>query len=60
MKNLTPVPAGIPAGWKLAAWIQMSDFAFGNVEPKFYGLIVPSQAGPTLFIPRDTRYGGRN
>jgi Lipase (class 3) len=48
--SLTPPPSGIPAGWELAAWIQMSDFAFGNVEPKFYGLIAQSQADPTQFV----------
>ncbi len=48
--NLTPAPSGIPEGWELAAWIQMSDFAFGDIEPKFYGLIAQSQIDPAQFV----------
>jgi hypothetical protein len=48
--NLTPAPVGIPDGWNLVAWIQMSDFAFGNVEPKFYGFIAQNVPNPDSFV----------
>ena len=38
-KNLTPKAQGFPAGYEMIAWIQMSDFGFGDVSPKFYGFI---------------------
>jgi hypothetical protein len=37
---LRPEPDGIPSGYELGAWIQMSDFIFDIVEPKFYGMAV--------------------
>lgn len=36
---LKPEPAGIPAGWELAAWIHMSDFVLTLKEPEFYGIV---------------------
>ena len=39
---LRPEPLKIPPGYELGAWIQMSDFILGNIEPKFYGIVVHS------------------
>jgi hypothetical protein len=38
---LQPEPGAndIPAPYELVAWINMSDFAFGDETPKFYGLV---------------------
>jgi hypothetical protein len=43
---LLPDPAGIPAGYELGAWIQMSDFFLDIVQPKFYGIIAHEVANP--------------
>src|SRR5579863_8748611 len=48
--NLTPAPQGIPAGWTMVAWIQMSDFGFGKVEPMFYGFIAQNQSNANAFV----------
>ncbi|MGA7909100.1 MAG: lipase family protein [Candidatus Sulfotelmatobacter sp.] len=34
-----PGPTDIPAPYELVAWINMSDFAFGDEVPKFYGIV---------------------
>ena len=36
---LRPAPEGIPPGYELGAWIQMSDFLLGSKELKFYGIV---------------------
>jgi hypothetical protein len=43
---LRPEPAGIPEGFELGAWIQMSDFLFKFEEPKFYGIVVHNIEDP--------------
>jgi predicted lipase len=43
---LRPEPAGVPDGWDLGAWIQMSDFFLDLDEPQFYGMVVHSVANP--------------
>lgn len=43
---LRPEPAGIPAGYELSAWIQMSDFVLNAEEVKFYGIVVHETANP--------------
>jgi triacylglycerol lipase len=42
----TPTPQDIPPGWELSAWINMSDFFFDIVAPKFYGIVVQETANP--------------
>jgi len=37
---LKPVPTGIPEGYEVGAWIQMSDFLFDDKATKFYGIVV--------------------
>ena len=44
---LRPQPSGIPPGYELGAWIQMSDFILGSEEPKFYGIVVHEISDPT-------------
>jgi predicted lipase len=34
-----PTPNDIPAPYELVAWVNMSDYAFGDEVPKFYGFI---------------------
>lgn len=43
---LRPEPVGIPAGYELSAWIQMSDFVLNAEELKFYGIVVHETANP--------------
>jgi predicted lipase len=43
---LRPAPAGIPDGYELGAWIQMTDFIFDVTEVKFYGIVAHSKADP--------------
>jgi len=38
-----PGPNDIPAPYELVAWLNMSDFAFGDEVPKFYGFIARNQ-----------------
>jgi Lipase (class 3) len=38
--NLTPAPLGIPQGYELIAWIQMTDFVLGPTTKYFYGFLV--------------------
>ncbi|HEY1741833.1 MAG TPA: hypothetical protein VGG18_01615 [Granulicella sp.] len=49
--NLTPPLQGIPTGWQLSAWINMSDFDVENKQvktyPEFYGIVVQQIADPT-------------
>jgi kumamolisin len=50
-KNLTPAPsADFPAGYQLAAWVQMQDFILGSTGPLFYGFIAQSTADANQFI----------
>ncbi|MGA8430613.1 MAG: hypothetical protein WB729_12400, partial [Candidatus Sulfotelmatobacter sp.] len=44
---LRPLPSGIPPGYELGAWIQMSDFILASEEPKFYGIVAHEIADPT-------------
>jgi hypothetical protein len=43
---MKPEPLGIPAGYELGAWIQMSDFILLEEIPKFYGVVVFETANP--------------
>ncbi|HKQ85875.1 MAG TPA: lipase family protein [Candidatus Acidoferrales bacterium] len=43
---LRPEPVGIPTGYELGAWIQMSDFVLNAEELKFYGIVVHETASP--------------
>jgi hypothetical protein len=43
---LRPEPAGIPAGYELAAWIHMSDFILNLKDPEFYGIVCRKVADP--------------
>lgn len=43
---LRPEPAGLPAGWELAAWIHMSDFFLNLEAPEFYGIVARETADP--------------
>jgi len=48
--NLTPPVQGIPKGWQLSAWIQMSDFDVLDPlkkVPAFYGIVVSQISNPT-------------
>jgi Lipase (class 3) len=47
---LRPEPSGIPAGYELGAWIQMSDFIFDVKEPKFYGIVAHSTQNPNARV----------
>jgi triacylglycerol lipase len=44
--DLHPAAKNIPHGWELSAWINMSDFLFQIMEPKFYGIVVHEIADP--------------
>jgi hypothetical protein len=48
--SLTPAPQGIPPGFNLVAWINMSDFTATTAEPMFYGFIAQDQAHPQSFV----------
>jgi triacylglycerol lipase len=41
---LCPDPEGIPPGWEVGAWIQMSDFVLNLDEPQFYGIVAHNTA----------------
>ena len=43
---LRPEPEGIPEGWELGAWIQMSDFVLNLNKPEFYGIIAHEIKNP--------------
>ena len=49
-KDLTPQPLSIPAGYRLAAWIQMQDFILGSVGLVFYGIVAQETANPSNFV----------
>jgi len=50
-KNLTPSPsADFPAGYRLAAWLQMQDFIFAGTGPTFYGFIAQSMTDANRFV----------
>ncbi|MGH9574883.1 MAG: lipase family protein [Candidatus Acidiferrales bacterium] len=44
--SLRPEPVGIPAGYELSAWIQMSDFVLNAEELRFYGIVLHEAANP--------------
>jgi predicted lipase len=48
--NLTPQPKDIPSGFAMVAWIHMSDFAFLNTYPKFYGFVAQSILNPATHV----------
>jgi hypothetical protein len=48
--NLTPPPGELPVGWNMVAWIQMADFAFGDAQPKLYGLIAQNANNLDAFV----------
>ncbi len=44
--DMCPPPQGIPNGWALSAWINMSDFFFQIRAPKFYGIVAHEIVNP--------------
>jgi hypothetical protein len=49
--KLRPLPStDFPAGYKLTAWIKMSDFFIANSDVKFYGFIAHSTTAPNQAI----------
>jgi kumamolisin len=49
--NLTPEPSSdFPAGFRLAAWVQMQDFIILPTGPIFYGFVAQNIANPTQFV----------
>jgi hypothetical protein len=49
--NLTPPQSSdFPAGYQLAAWIDMRDFIIGTTDPVFYGFIAHSMADANQFV----------
>ena len=49
--NLTPPQSSdFPAGYQLAAWIDMRDFIIGSTDPVFYGFIAHSMADANQFV----------
>jgi C1A family cysteine protease/GH25 family lysozyme M1 (1,4-beta-N-acetylmuramidase) len=49
--DLQPKPStDFPAGFHLAAWIQMDDFIIGSTGPQFYGFIAQSTQDTSKFI----------
>jgi hypothetical protein len=48
--NLTPKPKGIPSGFAMLAWIQMSDFAFESKFKKFYGFVAQNILAPATHV----------
>ena len=49
-ESLTPSPAGLPMGWDLVAWLQMSDFVMARTSPKFYGFIARDSRNASSFV----------
>jgi hypothetical protein len=43
---LLPEPQGIPEGWEVGAWIQMSDFVLTLSKPEFYGIVAHELKNP--------------
>jgi triacylglycerol lipase len=49
--NLQPQPSSdFPAGFQLAAWIQMNDFLLSSTGPQFYGFVAQNTQNPNQFI----------
>jgi hypothetical protein len=49
--NLTPDPGDrLPSGFRMVAWIQMSDFAPGSTQKKFYGFVAESILNPSTHV----------
>jgi hypothetical protein len=49
--NLTPPQSNdFPAGYQIAAWINMRDFIIGSTDPAFYGFIAHSMADANQFV----------
>jgi C1A family cysteine protease/GH25 family lysozyme M1 (1,4-beta-N-acetylmuramidase) len=49
--NLQPKPStDFPAGFHMAAWIQMNDFLLSSTGPKFYGFVAQSAQNANQFI----------
>jgi hypothetical protein len=49
--NLRPEPtADFPAGYRLAAWVQMQDFVLSSTGPTFYGFIAQSTVDPSRYV----------
>jgi len=49
--NLEPKPSGdFPAGFHMAAWIQMKDFIVDSTAPQFYGFIAQSGQNANQFV----------
>jgi Lipase (class 3) len=49
--NLMPEPTSdFPAGFRLAAWVQMQDFIILSTGPTFYGFLAQNIANPTQFV----------
>src|SRR3984957_2673659 len=49
--NLQPKPStDFPAGFRLAAWIQMNDFLLSSTGPQFYGFVAQSAQNANQFI----------
>jgi hypothetical protein len=49
--NLMPEPSSdFPAGYRLAAWVQMRDFIILPTGPIFYGFVAQNIANPTQFV----------
>jgi kumamolisin len=49
--NLIPEPtSNFPAGFRLAAWVQMQDFIILSTGPTFYGFLAQNIANPMQFV----------
>jgi C1A family cysteine protease/GH25 family lysozyme M1 (1,4-beta-N-acetylmuramidase) len=49
--NLQPKPsADFPAGFHMAAWVQMNDFLLSSTGPQFYGFVAQSDQDANQFI----------
>lgn len=48
--NLTPMPRGMPEGYELAAWIQMTDFVLGPTSTYFYGFLAQKQVDSSFVL----------
>jgi predicted lipase len=54
-ESLTPpAPDPLPGGYRMQAWIQMADFAFGSQEKRFYGFIAVDEEGRAALVIRGT------
>jgi C1A family cysteine protease/GH25 family lysozyme M1 (1,4-beta-N-acetylmuramidase) len=49
--NLQPKPStDFPAGFRMAAWVQMNDFLLSSTGPQFYGFVAQSAQNANQFI----------